>query len=418
MRGVCRSLVLLLAGLFFVRPSQPATLEVTHSLSRALSAAQDGDTIRLIGPGTFPGPIEIRRSLSILGVNQPVVDGGGTGTVITVTGSNVVLRGIAIKNSGRDLNALDSAVMLKADGGEVSDCLIDAAGFGIFVRGANHCRIERNLIHGAPSMHPSSRGNGIQLWKTRNNLVCRNTLQDTRDGIYFSYADRNEIVSNDIRRTRFAVHYMYSHYNRLLSNSMVANAVGATLMFSQYSLVQGNMACANSRHGMLFKQLDNSQIIGNLVAGQNRGFFIQQATMNRFINNVIGTNDIGIYLSNGSEQNVFAGNSFINNVDQLWQPDFEREFQSRSFNTFYENGRGNYWSDYAGADADGNGIGDTPYHETDVFGFLLDRYPEARIFALSPAVALLRKTEEVLPILNLPGVTDLFPLMRSVRPHP
>jgi nitrous oxidase accessory protein len=158
--------------------------------------------------------------------------------------------------------------------------------------------------------------------------------------------------------------------------------------------------------------LDNSQVIGNVVYGQNRGFFIQQAAMNRFENNIIATNDIGVYLSNGSEQNVFVGNAFVRNIDHVWQPPFDRDLGSRGPNAFYEDRRGNYWSDYAGADADGNGLGDTPYHETDVYGYVVDRYPEAKVFALSPAVSLLRKTEELLPVLDLPGITDLFPLMR------
>ena len=106
------------------------------------------------------------------------------------------------------------------------------------------------------------------------------------------------------------------------------------------------------------------------------------------------------------------GNVFLNNVDQVWQPDFDKELGGRGPNIFYHEGRGNYWSDYTGSDVDANGIGDTPYHETDVYGYLVDRYPEARVFALSPAVSLLRKAEKLLPILNIPGVVDLHPLAR------
>lgn len=86
------------------------------------------------------------------------------------------------------------------------------------------------------------------------------------------------------------------------------------------------------------------------------------------------------------------------NADQVWQPVSEYDLGRRAANTFYANGRGNYWSDYVGADRDHNGVGDTPYHETDVFGYLLDRNPNARLFAQSPAVALLRKGEELLPL--------------------
>jgi nitrous oxidase accessory protein len=163
---------------------------------------------------------------------------------------------------------------------------------------------------------------------------------------------------------------------------------------------------------MVFKQLDTSLVRNNLVSGQNRGFFVQQANQNRFEGNIIATNDIGLYLSNCSDQNVFVGNAFIRNTAQVWQPPFETAQGRKGPNSFTENGHGNYWSDYSGEDRNHDGIGDTPYHETDVFGYIVDRHPQARIFALSPAVALLRKGEELLPLLDTPGVTDSAPLMK------
>jgi nitrous oxidase accessory protein len=207
---------------------------------------------------------------------------------------------------------------------------------------------------------------------------------------------------------------MYSHENRLLTNSLTHNEVGATLMFIRKSLVEGNLVFANRRHGMVFKQLDNSLILNNVIAGQNRGLFVQQASQNRFERNLIATNDIGLYLSNCSEQNVFIGNSFIRNVDQVWQPPFETQQGSKGPNSFCEKGLGNYWSDYSGQDSNLDGIGDTPYHETDVFGYIVDRNPEARVFALSPALLVLRKGEELMPVLDTAGVTDLAPLMRPL----
>ncbi|MGP8240024.1 MAG: NosD domain-containing protein [Limisphaerales bacterium] len=165
---------------------------------------------------------------------------------------------------------------------------------------------------------------------------------------------------------------------------------------------------------MVFKQVDNSRILYNTVAGQNRGFFIQQANQNRFEGNTIATNDIGVYLSNCSEQNVFVGNAFIRNTEQVWQPPFETEQGRNGPNAFSEGSRGNYWSDYTGEDRNQDGIGDTPYHQTDVFGYIVDQHPGARILALSPALALIRKGEEMMPLLDTEGVTDFAPLMRPV----
>lgn len=388
-----------------------ATLPVTDSISQAVALAQAGDTVLVQGPGVFREHVVLAKSIRLLGTNSPVIDADGSGTPLAITASHCEVRGLVIRNSGRDLTAFDSGIMITAPRTTVRDCRVEVDAFGIYLRGANECIIERNAIFGSTNVASAACGNGIHLWKTQRNRILSNTIHDKRDGMYFSYADDNLIAGNRVWDTRFGIHYMYSHQNRLLTNSLTHNAVGATLMFSRQSVVEGNIVSANRRHGMVFKQLDNSTIRDNIVSGQNRGFFVQQANQNRFEGNVIATNDIGLYLSNSSEQNVFVGNAFIRNTEQVWQPPFETAQGRQGPNSFTENGRGNYWSDYTGSDRNHDGIGDTPYHETDVFGYLVDRHPEARVFALSPAVALLRKGEELLPLLDTTGVTDSAPLM-------
>lgn len=388
-----------------------AIVPVTSSISLALDQARDGDTVLIPGPGSFHEHIVITKSIRLLGTNAPVIDADHAGTPLTIGAPDVEVRGLTVRNSGHDLSMFDSGVMIAAPRAVVRECRVENDAFGIYIHGVNECAIERNEISGCANVASAARGNGIHLWKTQRNRILNNIIHDKRDGMYFSYADDNLIGGNRVWDTRFGIHYMYSHQNRLLTNSLTHNVVGATLMFSRQSLVEGNYVSANRRHGMVFKQVDNSRILNNIVAGQNRGFFIQQANQNRFEGNIIATNDIGLYLSNGSEQNVFVGNAFIRNTAQVWQPPFETEQGRKGPNTFSENGRGNYWSDYTGTDRNHDGIGDTPYHQTDTVGYIMDRHPEARVLALSPAVALLRKGEELMPLLDTAGVTDTAPLM-------
>jgi len=389
-----------------------ATHTVTDSISLAISNAHPGDTVVIPGPRVYREQIVINKPLRVIGTNSPIIDAGGSNHTINITAEGVKITGITARNSGKDLNTLDSAIMITGDRATIRHCRTENDAFGIYLRGASECVIEQNEITGDPAWTPSLRGNGIHLWKTKKNRITSNVICDKRDGIYFSFADRNLIGGNRIHDTRFAIHYMYSHFNQLLTNTFTRNSVGATLMFSQWSNVEGNFVFANRRHGMVFKQLDNSTIRRNIITGQNRGLFVQQAAQCRFEGNVISTNDIGVYLSNGSEQNIFTANAFIQNTDHVWQPPYEADMGRRGPNQFYEKGRGNFWSDYTGTDAAGDGIGDTPYHETDVYGYVLDRFPEARVFALSPALAALRKGEELLPLLDTLGVTDLYPMMK------
>ncbi|MBU6398754.1 MAG: nitrous oxide reductase family maturation protein NosD [Verrucomicrobia bacterium] len=393
-------------------PIQSATVPVKTSLARAIAEAHTGDTVVVDGPSVFHERVVIDKPLRLLGVGSPALDADGTGTPLTIAADNVEVRGLIMRNGGADTGHFDSGIMITGSRATVGDCRVEGGGFGIYIRGANECRLEANTTVGNTNVTPSQRGNGIQLWKTRRNRIVNNVITGTRDGAYFSYADENLIASNRIEHTRFGIHYMYSNRNRLVGNTLTANSVGAALMFARDCEVDGNRAFANRRHGILLKQVENSRLTRNVVFGQNRGFFIQQAVNDHFEGNWIANNDIGLHLSNGSEQNRFAGNAFVNNTRQVWQPTDEVELGRLASNAFFDRSRGNFWSDYTGVDANGDGIGDTPYHETDVFGYLVDRHPAARLFALSPALALLRKGEELLPLLDMAGVNDPFPLMR------
>lgn len=397
--------------LFLASASSAATIRVSDSIASAVAQARGGDTVLIQGPAVFHEHVVLDKPVRLAGTNGPVIDAGGAGTPLTIRSTNVLVSGLTFRNGGHDLGNPDSGVMIDAAGASMEGCRVEGGAFGIYLHGADDCRVEGNVVIGDTNLPPARRGNGIHLWNSKRNVIAGNSITDTRDGAYFSYADANLIASNRIEHTRFGIHYMYSHENRLIGNTLTDNAVGAALMFARNCEVVGNRAFANRRHGILLKQVEHSHFVGNLVYGQNRGFFIQQAVANRFEGNVVSQNDIGLYLSNESEENIFVGNAFLDNVQQVWQPADEFEKGRLASNHFSEHGRGNYWSDYTGADANHDGIGDTPYHQTDAFGYIVDRHPEARVFALSPAAALLRKGEEVLPLLDTEGVTDPAPLM-------
>jgi nitrous oxidase accessory protein len=388
-----------------------ATIQVTDSIQRAHDSAKDGDTLLIAGPTVFHEHLKIIKRVELRGFDNPVIDADATNSALRIEAEGARVSGITVRNAGIDLGSPDAGVLIRASKTVVENCRIEDGGFGIYLRASDNCRIANNVIIGNTNVPSAKRGNGIHLWKSKNNTIVSNSVTEARDGMYFSYADQNVIASNRVERTRFGIHYMYSHHNHLRANTLTANSVGAALMFARECVVEDNRAFANRRHGILLKQVENSRFVHNAVYGQNRGFFIQQAALDRFEENLICENDIGLYLSNGSEQNVFVGNAFVRNTDQIWQPSDEVELGRLASNKFHENHRGNYWSDYTGSDNDGNGIGDTPYHETDVLGYIVDRHPEARVFAVSPAAALLRKSEEILPLVNVQGVTDPFPLM-------
>ncbi|MER3485722.1 MAG: hypothetical protein C4345_06920, partial [Chloroflexota bacterium] len=79
--------------------------------------------------------------------------------------------------------------------------------------------------------------------------------------------------------------------------------------------------------------------------------------------------------------NTLTGNAFLDNTEHVA---IIGRGQLKDM-TWAVDGRGNYWSDYAGYDANGDGVGDRPYRSQRLFERLTDQQPELRLFLFSPA---------------------------------
>ncbi len=129
---------------------------------------------------------------------------------------------------------------------------------------------------------------------------------------------------------------------------------GIWLTGSSNNSITGNTVKANVNVGiLLYSSSKNNNITGNNIIGNTYGIYIDSSS-----NNVISGNNIranwyrGIVLH--SSNNKFFHNHIYNNADQVW------DTGTNVWDNGYPSG-GNYWSDYAGTDSNGDSIGDTPY---------------------------------------------------------
>lgn len=407
----------------------------TAWLLAELARAADGATIE-VPPGLYRGPLTIERAVRLHGAGQAHLRGDGHTHTVAIRAADVVLDGFEISGSGLDLGRDHAAVHVTGARAVIVNNRIHDALHGIYVRQAERVRIESNVItgtrtieqaidslaaQGTPAegelcevdLNQNRRGNGVHVWNSSGHLIARNTIRDTRDGVYFSFVDRSEVRDNDIADVRYGLHYMYSDDNVFEDNLFRDSAAGAALMSSHGIVLRRNRFLASQGHrsyGVLLQTVEGSTLEENEISGNTIGVFFESGHGNRLIGNQIDRNHIGIHVSDSSDGNQFAANRFIGNLHTVETTGGNLTSQ------WAVNGRGNYWDGAVAIDLDRNGIADVPHRELDLFGALRRDLPSIGLLSGSPAERLLRFVHTRLALPGLSGVVDPAPLMKGSLP--
>ena len=151
-------------------------------------------------------------------------------------------------------------------------------------------------------------------------------------------------------------------------------------------------------HGLTIKKLNiknfyigaylwtsNNTITGCAVSDNIVGILLS-GDSNIITSNYIARNEQGIFFGVNTPGDeplniVLTHNSFVDNDVQFSGCFCEGYNTTEAVHTWDDGKQGNYWSDYNGTDADGDGVGDTPY-VIDVQN--QDRYPLTELAATPP----------------------------------
>ncbi len=402
-------LVVLAALWFDVAVAAEWTVHPGESINAAVQAAADSDTVK-VERGYYVDHVMIDKPLRLQGVNRPTLSGDNQGDVIRVKSPDVVIEGFIIRDSGSDLTAQNAGIYVEPGAHRVvirnNDLVYNL--FGMWLEKANNLEVANNLVTGKRDFASAQRGNGIQLYNCYDARVIGNNISFVRDGIYVDVSFRALFRGNKMHHVRYGTHYMNSHDNIWEDNDTYKNRGGLALMEVRRQIVRNNRAWDNSDHGIMLRTIQDSVIENNIVVGNSKGFFIYDAEYNVLKGNLVMGNRIGVHLWAGSINNDVDHNDFIQNRDQI------RYVATR--NEEWGKREGNYWSNYVGWDADGDGIGDIPYQANDVVDRLTWQYPLAKLLLNSPAVQSLRLIARQFPLLRGPSVIDNHPRMRPFQP--
>ena len=367
------------------------------------------DTTLILQAGRYSGPVFINKSVSIIGEQNVIIDGGGQGRVLTVNAPNVTIRGLNIQNSGDSLATEDSGIFVTDQGDQV---VIEGNRFqgnliGINLKGPEQAHVRNNTIFGSQNPHMNDRGNGVHIWNSPGALIENNQLQYGRDGIFVTTSKNNTFRDNQFENMRFAIHYMYTNHSEVSGNTSIGNHSAYALMYSDDLKVFNNLADAARDRGLFLNSVNNSKFDKNTVrGGTEKCVFIYNANSNHFGGNHFEGCDIGIHFTAGSDKNVIAGNSFVGNRTQV-------KYVGTRYIEWSADGQGNYWSDNPAFDLNNDGIADRAYHPNDLVDQIVWRYPLAKLLLNSPSTQLLRWAQSEFPSLHPGGVTDSAALMEQ-----
>ncbi|MEX0995569.1 MAG: nitrous oxide reductase family maturation protein NosD [Flavobacteriaceae bacterium] len=381
----------------------------TTSVKKAIEQAADGDTI-LIKKGVYKeySIIVVEKSLTILGENNPVIDGQLKGTIFSVKAKNVTIDGLTIKNVGSSFTKEFAAILLSyAENFTITNLTIENAFFGILIEKSNTGLVSNNTISGNATDQAAA-GNGIHLWHSKNVTIKNNTIFKMRDGIYLEFADQCYIEENTAKNNlRYGLHFMFSNTNEYHYNFFENNGAGVAVMFSKNIIMHNNTFRKNwgpASYGLLLKEINDAELKHNTFEDNTIAINADGTNrINYYQNNFIG-NGYAIKVLGACYENQFIQNNFVHNS-------FDMAYAGRVNNNVFNN---NYWSDYSGYDLDKDGIGDVPYRPVKLFSYLVNKTPEAIVLLRSLFIDIIDFSEKVSPIFTPSELVDEHPKMKQI----
>jgi nitrous oxidase accessory protein len=230
---------------------------------------------------------------------------------------------------------------------EKDGVIVDGSGYvlhgmnegGIFLENRSNVVLRNIEVVDAPFGITILNGSNNEITESNCTINLENSVNNTISGnervsLLFTNSSKNIVMENNLTdNTRYGFKLQSTSNENSIFGNNITDSIGGIEFHgnSSYNMVYENNIIDNT-DGMMFFNSANNSIYENLIA------------YNRLA---------GVYLYSASS-NRFFRNDFVDNWE--WQA------TSRFSSNVWDNGStGNYWSNYNGTDADGDGIGDEPY---------------------------------------------------------
>jgi nitrous oxidase accessory protein len=378
-----------------------------HSIKYAIELSLDGDTIQIMKDVYKEGNLVIQKSIVIIGIDYPVLDGENKYEIFTIAANDVSIIGLRMINTGvGSINDISAINAIEAKRLRVLNNQFENTFFGIHLANCLGSVVEDNVLHSnAEAEHQI--GNGIHAWKCDSITIRNNKISGHRDGIYFEFVTNSLVEKNfSHHNMRYGLHFMFSHNDEYRSNVFQNNGAGVAVMYTKKVKMISNRFEDNwgaSSYGLLLKDIGDADIQLNHFAKNTVAVYMEGSSRCHFTENVFSGNGWAVKMQANCDENVYSKNSFLSNTFDM------ATNGSLVLNTV----DANYWDKYEGYDLDKDRVGDVPYHPVSLYSMVVEKMPSAVMLWRSFLVYMLDRTEKVVPSITPENLKDIHPAMRN-----
>ena len=221
------------------------------------AAVDDADPNDLIHASawTYNESVIIDKTLTIVGnpayPDSVIINGPGTGVVVTITADNVIFNGFTVQNGGTTDPDTEAGILLfnptaNITGVAVMNSVVHNCATGIGVVRGTANTIHNNLIKDV--LYGIGIAKLTETLPSTNNIITENEIYDVAVGIYVDkYCAGNQIAMNNLYDYSNNGIYLWATQNNIVNNNLIGGnatvvpgSVGLELSYSSGNIITGN----------------------------------------------------------------------------------------------------------------------------------------------------------------------------------